>query len=110
MNPSDVIRAAIDENPLDVQNTVSDLMLNKIRDAVELKKIEMAQQFFDAVPEDGWDDEDSELHSDDEDDEEFENDEEFEDDDGEDYDDDFEDEDFDDEIEDDYDEETGETE
>ena len=107
MNPSDVIRAAIDENPLEVQNTVSDLMLNKIRDAVELKKIEMAQQFFDAVPEDGWDDEDSELHSDDEDDED---DEEFEDDDGEDYDDDFEDEDFDDEIEDDYDEETGETE
>jgi len=95
MNPSDIIQAAIDENPLDVQNTVSDLMLNKIRDAVDLKKIEMAQQFFDAVPEDGWDNEDDE--DDDSDDEEFddedvdydEDDEEFEDDEEE-FDDDYE--------------------
>lgn len=96
MNPSDIIQAAIDENPLDVQNTVSDLMLNKIRDAVDLKKIEMAQQFFDAVPEDGWDNEDDEESYDDSDEEEFDDedvdydeDEEFEDDEEE-FDDDYE--------------------
>ena len=79
MNPSDIIRAAIDENPLDVQNTVSDLMLNKIRDAVDLRKIEMAQQFFDAVPEDGWDNEEDEETYDDSDEEEFEDEEEYDD-------------------------------
>ena len=42
----DIIDHSINDNPLEVQKAVSDIMLDKVRDAIEAKKVEVAQQFF----------------------------------------------------------------
>lgn len=59
-DPSDIIKQAIGNNPVQMQDSFADLMLNKIRDAIELKKAEVAQQFlgFDNIENDQSDQQD----------------------------------------------------
>lgn len=42
----DMVINAVDQKPLEFRNAFNDVMLDKIRDAVALKKIEVAQRFF----------------------------------------------------------------
>jgi len=42
----DAVMAAMDGNAKDFQNAVNDIMMDKVRDAVELKKIEVASTFM----------------------------------------------------------------
>lgn len=46
MQLENIISAAVDGNALEVKNAVSDAMLEKIRDAIEDRKAEVAQNFF----------------------------------------------------------------
>lgn len=47
----DLVINALEQKPLEFNSALTDLMLDKIRDAVTLKKIEVAQRFFNPVPE-----------------------------------------------------------
>lgn len=48
---SDLIVSAIEQKPLDFENAFNDLVVDKIRDAVEQKKIDIAQQMYGYDPE-----------------------------------------------------------
>lgn len=48
---SDLIVSAIEQKPLDFENAFNDLVVDKIRDAVEQKKIDIAQQMYGYEPE-----------------------------------------------------------
>ncbi len=72
----DIIKAALDQDAVALKQTVADLMLDKIRDAVEDRKAELAQQYFNAAnpdfdqeedPEDVDEADDDDLDVDDED-------------------------------------------
>lgn len=45
-DPTEIIKHAVEQNPLKMQDSFNDLILDKIRDAVEIKKAELAQQFL----------------------------------------------------------------
>jgi hypothetical protein len=45
-NPLDIIDHSINNKAVDVQKSVADIMLDKVRDAIEAKKVEVAQNFF----------------------------------------------------------------
>jgi hypothetical protein len=48
---SDLVVSAFEQKPLDFENTFNDLVVGRIRDAVEAKKIEIAQQMYGYEPE-----------------------------------------------------------
>ena len=48
---SDLIVSAIEQKPLDFENAFNDLVVDRIRDAVEQKKIDIAQQMYGYEPE-----------------------------------------------------------
>lgn len=43
---SDLIAATIEEKPIDFETAFNDMLIDKIRDAVEVKRIEVAQSMF----------------------------------------------------------------
>lgn len=43
---SDLIAATIEEKPIDFETAFNDMLIDKIRDAVEVKRIEVAQNMF----------------------------------------------------------------
>ena len=45
-SPSDLVKFSIEEKPHDLQNAFADLMLDKIRAEIEIKKAEVATEFF----------------------------------------------------------------
>lgn len=61
-SPSDLVRFSLEEKPHDLQNAFADLMLDKIRAEIEIKKAEVATEFFNQAndPEDVEDVEDVE--------------------------------------------------
>lgn len=48
---TDLVVSAIEQKPLDFQTTFNDIFVNKLRDAVEQKKIDIAQQMYGYEPE-----------------------------------------------------------
>lgn len=70
----DIIKAALDQDAVEVQKTVADLMLDKIRDAVEDRKAELAQQYFNAAYPELNDEEDVDVDLDDDELDEFDDD------------------------------------
>jgi ribosome-interacting GTPase 1 len=47
----DLIQYAVDDNPVEVKNTFDELMLDRIRDIIDQRKIEVAASFIQANPE-----------------------------------------------------------
>lgn len=62
-SPSDLVRFSLEEKPHDLQNAFADLMLDKIRAEIEIKKAEVATEFFNQAndPEDPEDVEDEDY-------------------------------------------------
>ena len=62
-SPSDLVKFSIEEKPHDLQNAFADLMIDKIRAEIEIKKAEVATEFFNQAndPEDVEDAEDDDY-------------------------------------------------
>lgn len=48
---SDLVVSAYEQKPLDFETAFNDLIVDRIRNAVEQKKIEIAQQMYNYTPE-----------------------------------------------------------
>lgn len=57
---SDLVVSAIEQKPLDFETAFNDIIVDRIRDAVENKKIEIAQQMYNYEPDDDADTEETE--------------------------------------------------
>jgi hypothetical protein len=51
VNMSDLVFSAFEQKPLDFETAFNDLVVDRIRDAVEQKKIDIAQQMYGYQPE-----------------------------------------------------------
>jgi hypothetical protein len=49
-NVTDLVVSAIEQRPLDFETAFNDLVVDKLRDAVETKKVEIAQQMYGYEP------------------------------------------------------------
>jgi len=47
----DLIQYAVDDNAVEVKNTFADLMLDRIHDIIDQKRVEVAANFIQANPE-----------------------------------------------------------
>jgi ABC-type uncharacterized transport system involved in gliding motility auxiliary subunit len=54
---SDMIISAAEQKPLDFETAFNDVLVNKIHNAIEQKKIEVAQQFYGYEPEEDYESE-----------------------------------------------------
>lgn len=61
---TDLVVSAIDQKPLDFEAAFNDLIVDKIRDAVEQKKIAIAQQMYGYEPESEEEFDDAETEED----------------------------------------------
>lgn len=50
-NVSDLVFSALEQKPMDFEAAFNDLVVDRIRDAVEQKKIDIAQQMYGYQPE-----------------------------------------------------------
>lgn len=57
---SDLVVSAIEQKPLDFETAFNDIIVDRIRDAVENKKVEIAQQMYNYEPDDFADTEETE--------------------------------------------------
>ena len=57
---SDLVVSAIEQKPMDFETAFNDIIVDRIRDAVENKKIEIAQQMYNYEPDDVADTEETE--------------------------------------------------
>ena len=57
---TDLVVSAIDQKPLDFETAFNDIFVGKLRDAVEQKKIDIAQQMYGYEPEEEYDDAETE--------------------------------------------------
>lgn len=60
---TDLVVSAIEQRPLDFETAFNDLIIDKIRGAVEQKKIDIAQQMYGYEPEKEYDDAETEEDS-----------------------------------------------
>ena len=60
---TDLVVSAIEQRPLDFETAFNDLIIDKIRGAVEQKKIDIAQQMYGYEPEEEYDDAETEEDS-----------------------------------------------
>lgn len=67
-NIDDIINYSAEEKPLNVKSAVDDIMLQKVHDEIEAKKIEVAKSIFGGTPSDADDEADFEDAFDDDDD------------------------------------------
>ena len=58
---TDLVVSAIEQKPLDFETAFNDIIVDRIRDAVEAKKVEVAKQMYgyEAEPDDAETEEDS---------------------------------------------------
>jgi hypothetical protein len=68
---TDLVVSAIEQKPLDFESAFNDIIIDKIRDAVEQKKIDIAQQMYGYEPEEQYDDAETEEDIEDNSEEEF---------------------------------------
>lgn len=61
---SDLVVSAIEQKPLDFETAFNDIMVDRIRTAVENKKVEIAQQMYNYDPDDVADTEEEETEED----------------------------------------------
>lgn len=54
---SDLVFSALEQKPMDFETAFNDLVVDRIRDAVEQKKIDIAQQMYGYQPEAEFEDE-----------------------------------------------------
>lgn len=52
----DVVQQAIDQNPAEISDTVTDLLNNKVKEIINTKRIEVASDYFDNNKDTGADD------------------------------------------------------
>lgn len=57
---SDLVVSAIEQKPLDFETAFNDIIVDRIRNAVENKKVEIAQQMYNYEPDDVADTEETE--------------------------------------------------
>jgi hypothetical protein len=68
---TDLVVSAIEQKPLDFESAFNDLIVDRIRGAVEQKKIDIAQQMYGYEPEEQYDDAETEEDIEDNSEEEF---------------------------------------
>lgn len=68
---TDLVVSAIEQKPLDFETAFNDLIVDRIRGAVEQKKIDIAQQMYGYEPEEQYDDAEPEENTEDNSEEEL---------------------------------------
>lgn len=68
---SDLVVSAIEQKPLDFETAFNDIIVDRIRSAVENKKVEIAQQMYNYEPDDVADTEETEENIEDNSEEEI---------------------------------------
>jgi len=65
---SDLVRYSYDDQPAKVQDVFNELMMGRMYDAIQQKKVDVAQNFFGQQQADAEDYDDSDQHQEEEDD------------------------------------------